>query len=190
MKKQFVVLVMAVFLISLFVSSCATPAPIIQGCECGCDCSGGKKCSTMDVAALAEKAMEETILTYVLGKEWRLIKVRVEDNFTREVHFDRAALARENLGDLFSLKFDSELISGKAEPNTYTAPYTINETEKTISIMPMRSTLMASTWQPDRLKEHDYFVYMQNALKWDVVNRNLVIFSKTMEGVDVQLTFQ
>ena len=127
------------------------------------------------------------VFSSVMEKEWSLIRVKVGDN---ETLINRETLANDNTGDLYTLKFSADLLSGKAEPNTYSAPYTINEAEQTISIMPMRTTLMASFRQSVGLAEHDYYTYMNNAYKWEFAGNNLILHSKTADGQNVQLVFE
>ena len=162
MKNLFYVPVMAIPLICLFAVSCIGTA--------NNTCNAGR-----------------SALSNVLEKEWSLIRVQVGD---KETLINREALANDNAGDLYTLKFDNNFLSGKAEPNTYSAPYTINEAEQTISIMPMRSTLMASFRQSVGLAEHDYYTYMNNAYKWEFADNNLILHSKTADGQNVQLVFE
>jgi len=162
MKNQFSLLVLSIPLICLLAISCA-----------------GTSNNSENTGRAA--------FSNVIEKEWSLIKVRVSDN---ETLINREALANDNAGDLYTLKFDNNLLSGKAEPNTYSAPYTINEAEQTISIKPMRSTLMASFRQSVGLAEHDYYTYMNNAYKWEIVNNNLILHSKSADEQNVQLVFE
>ena len=119
----------------------------------------------------------------VLGKEWSLVKVKVGN---KETVINR----EEGAGDVYTLKFDADMLSGKAEPNTYSGPYTVNEIEQTISIKPMRTTQMASFRQSVGLAEHDYYTYMNNVHKWEVTNNNLILRSKSADGQDIQLVFK
>ena len=177
MKK--ILFVLAILFISFFVSSCAS-APAKCTCECACAECG---CNP--------DAVKETDLAYILGREWKLIAVYVGDTFAREIHFDRAKLSRDNFGDIYTLKFTPEQISGKGNPNNYSAPYSILEAGKVITVQPMSSTNAYSSFYPDRLKETDYFAYMQNAFRWELnSNRKLLLHSKSEDGFDVQLTFE
>jgi len=124
----------------------------------------------------------------VTGKEWRLIEVRIESEFRREVLFDRKMLANQNARNVFNLKFDATSLAGEAAPNRYNAPYTLGE-GNAITIMPMRSTQMAAVWQPERLREHDYFQYMQNVYRWELRDGRLTLFSKNAEDQEIRLLF-
>jgi len=177
MKK--IALVLAILFVSFFVSSCVS-APAKCTCECACSECG---CNP--------DAVKETDLSYVLGREWKLIAVHVKDTFAREIHFDRAALAKDNFGDIYTLKFSPEQMSGKGNPNNYAAPYTITEVGKVITVLPMSSTNAYASFYPDRLKEVDYFAYIQNAYRWELsTGRKLMLHTKTADGFDVQMTFE
>jgi heat shock protein HslJ len=79
-------------------------------------------------------------------------------------------------------------MSGVGAPNRYTAPYTLGEGQ-TINISMIRSTLMASIFEPEKLKEREYFAYLQNAYEWGYANNRLHIKSKTAENAEVIMIF-
>jgi len=118
------------------------------------------------------------------GHEWKLIEVYIEGNNT---HFSRSTLPPEP-GNFFTLSFDAQNISGVGVPNRYSAPYTLSGNQ-TISVMLIRSTMMASFFQPENLTEHDFFTYLQNAYSWKLVDNNLELLSKTATGGEVRLVF-
>ena len=122
----------------------------------------------------------------VVEKEWKL--VQIESGLRKEVIFDRNTLSEENAGNFFTLTFNEERLSGAAAPNRYTAPYTLGE-KNTINIKPMATTMMASLFEPENLREHLYYSYMHNVYKWDLDDENLILYSKTEDGLDVRLTF-
>ena len=125
----------------------------------------------------------------VTGKEWRLIEVRIDTAFRREIIFDRNSLTKENARDVFTLRFDNANMGGTAAPNRYNAPYSLGEDRQSITISPLRSTQMAALWQPERLRENDYYAYMQNVNRWELANGRLILYSKNEEGHDVRLTY-
>jgi heat shock protein HslJ len=117
-------------------------------------------------------------------KKWRLIEVYIDGRDTR---FSRRTLT-EVLRDFYTMNFDAEIVSGVGAPNRYSAPYTLGN-NGTISIMPMRSTQMASFLEPENLTEHDFYTYMQNAHSWRFADKNLELLSKTTNGAEVRLVF-
>jgi len=186
MKKKFISLVLVILLIGLFVIGCSSTQ---TGCMCGCDCSGGTPCSG------ATKAVVETVKgafsSIATGKDWKLVQVQVSDAFSREVLFNRNTLSKENAGNIFILRFTADRLSGTAAPNTYSGSYTVNNSDRTISVQqPMTTTQMASIWQPEKLREQHYYAYLHNANKWDVVGGKLLIYSKAADGKDILLTFE
>jgi heat shock protein HslJ len=118
------------------------------------------------------------------GHEWKLIAVYINGNNTQ---FNRNSLSAE-MGNFFTLNFSPELVSGVGAPNRYSAPYALGDNQA-ISIMVMRSTLMATFLEPENLSEHDFFTYMQNSYSWKLANNNLELLSKTRDGDEVRLVF-
>jgi len=117
------------------------------------------------------------------GNEWKLIEVYIDGRDTR---FNRSTLPEE-LSNFFTLNLDGEIINGVGSPNLYSAPYTISNNQ--IKILLIRSTMMASLFQPENITEHDFFNYMQNAYEWKLVNEKLELHSKTESGSEVKLVF-
>jgi len=121
----------------------------------------------------------------VAGKEWKLINVHVND---RDIHFDRNVLSNEDAGNIFTFNFDAQSINGTGAPNRYTGPYTLGA-KQAISLTPARSTTLAPLKQPEKLREEDFFVYMQNVYKWNLVDKNLELYSKTEDAAEVLMVF-
>ncbi|MCL1905543.1 MAG: META domain-containing protein [Clostridiales bacterium] len=118
------------------------------------------------------------------GKEWKLTEVRAGD---KETVFDRKALSEEEASDIFTMLIEDELISGVGAVNRFSAPCVIGKKE--IKIQPMRTTMMAPLRQPEKLKEHEFFIYLQNTTEWKVVDKKLEFHSKTDDGTPVVLVF-
>jgi heat shock protein HslJ len=121
----------------------------------------------------------------VTGKEWKLIEVRIDN---KNINFNRATLVNEGFGEIFTLNFDAQNISGVGAPNRYSAPYTLDKNQS-ISVKLARATLMAPIREPEKLKEHDFFSYIQNASSWNLAGQNLELRSKTESGSEVVLVF-
>jgi len=141
-----------------------------------------KSAPMVEKAALSEKETSE--FSNVAGKDWKLIEVRINNIDTG---FNRNSLARDSV-DFFTANFDSEMISGTGAPNRYSAPYKLGE-GGSISLLTVRATLMATIFETEKLKEHEFFGYIQNAYKWNFVNNNLVLSSKAENGSEVVLVF-
>jgi hypothetical protein len=53
----------------------------------------------------------------------------------------------------------------------------------------MISTLMAPLRELEELKEHEYYMYLQSATKWNLEKENLELYSKGEDGAEVVLVF-
>ncbi|MCL2879838.1 MAG: hypothetical protein FWF29_06310, partial [Treponema sp.] len=52
-------------------------------------------------------------------------------------------------------------------------------------------TMMAPLWEPEKLKEQDYFTYIQNAYKWSFTkDGTLELSSKNADGTEVVLVYE
>jgi len=120
----------------------------------------------------------------VRDKDWKLMEVRA----AKDIIFERGMLPQEGLNDVFTLRFDGERVSGVGCPNRYFAPYTLAE-KQSIDIKPIAGTLMAALFEPEQLKEREYFNYLENAVEWNIVKGNLELRSKNSEGKTVFLVF-
>jgi heat shock protein HslJ len=123
--------------------------------------------------------------TDVSDKNWKLLEVRDEK---KNVIFQRSMLKQEVPGDVFTLRFDAERVSGAGCPNRYFAPYGLAE-KQAIKINPIAATLMLALFEPEQLKESEFFAYLENADQWNLVKGNLELRSKNNEDKTVFLVF-
>ena len=121
----------------------------------------------------------------VMGKEWKLVEVRTGD---KDTAFNRSTLSKEGASDIFTMKIEAELLSGVGASNRFTAPYTLGEGQS-IEVQPMRATLMAPLRQPEKLREDQFFTYLQNTTEWQIADKTLEFHSKTNEGAPIVLVF-
>jgi heat shock protein HslJ len=145
--------------------------------------SAPKSAEITDSVTLSASEMAGNELT---GKGWKLTEVRINNVNTG---FNRKDLPRIGLTAVgsFTLIFDAETINGVGAPNRYIAPYT--RTGNQISISLMATTKMATFSGLDEIKEQEYFIYLQNANSWNLVNDTLELHSKTADGKAVILIF-
>ena len=120
----------------------------------------------------------------VVDKDWKLIAVRGPGNIT----FDRSKLAEENFADIFTLRFDKERVNGVGAPNRYFAPNTLAD-KQGISIKAIAQSQMAPLREPEKLKEQEFFAYLQNTTKWNMVKGNLELHSADNNGAATVLVF-
>jgi heat shock protein HslJ len=121
----------------------------------------------------------------VLGKEWLLVEVRTKDE---NITFDRKNLESEGFKNIFTINFDKERLSGTGAPNRYTAPFAL-EKNQGITVKAVAGTMMAAIREPEKLKEHDFFTYLQNTSKWNLVNGKLELYTKNESGEEAVLVF-
>jgi len=132
----------------------------------------------------------KTKFSDVRDKDWKLMEVRArtESAFGKDVIFNRRMLTQESLKDVFTLRFDAERVSGVGCPNRYFAPYDLAE-KQGIDIKPIAATLMLALFEPEQLKEREFFAYLENADQWSLVKGNLELRSTNDAGAAVLLVF-
>jgi len=133
-----------------------------------------------------EAQEERTVLDFseVIGHEWKLIEVHIDGQNTQ---FRRSSLPVE-LRNCFTINFDRNTASGIGAPNRYSAPYAAGDNH-TIRIMTAVSTRMAPLFESDKLKEYDYFTYIQTSHSWNIIGGQFELHSKTANGREVRLVF-
>ncbi|MDR0290166.1 MAG: META domain-containing protein [Treponema sp.] len=131
----------------------------------------------------------------IQNKDWKLVEVWNKSTaHPEDIHFERIKLTKEGFSEIFTLRFDSDIADGMARingvgaPNHFFAPYTL-EDKQGISIKPIAQTLMAPLHEPEKLKEHEYLMYLQNTTTWNIVKGNLVLHSQSESGAEVIMTF-
>ena len=117
----------------------------------------------------------------IIGREWIL------DEF---IHGSEAVSINRTrsgaLGEIFTLRFDEERVSGMAAPNRYFGPYTAGA-GNTLSIGPMAGTLMASFFEPEELKEHEFYAYLEKVEMWELRGKRLVLHTNGEDGKEAML---
>ena len=123
--------------------------------------------------------------TDVSGKEWKLTDVRLND---KSINFDRNTLDSEGYGEIFTLVFDNGQLSGIGAPNRFSASFTLGKNQA-IEVKQLSETTMEPLRQPEKLKEKDYFAYIQNAYEWTLLSNNLELSAKSEASDEVVLVF-
>jgi heat shock protein HslJ len=121
----------------------------------------------------------------VMNRDWNLAEVRIKPE---NIIIERGKLAEEGFGDIFTLRFDAERVNGIGAPNRYFAPYTLAD-KRGITVKTVAQTLMIAIRELEKLKEHDFFVYLQNVTKWNFVKENLELYSTGEDGAQAVLVF-
>ena len=120
-------------------------------------------------------------ISEIQDRNWILEEARVNSN---QVQIDRSI----GMQEIFTLRFEADRISGVGAPNRYFAPYSAGQ-NNTLSMGMIAGTLMAPLFEPEGLKEHDYFTYLGNVISWDIINERLVLNSRDANGNPVVLIF-
>jgi len=160
---------------------CFLIAGLIMSCT---STSGGTSRDTSDNAAVKNDTSENQNNAHLWAAPLKLIEVYINGT---DAQYRRSAVIESN--GFFTVQFTASAVVGKGAPNSYSGPCTINK-DGVISIMPMRSTLMASFIEPENLKEHEFYIYVQNTYKRAIVNNRMELYSKTEDGRDVRLVFE
>jgi heat shock protein HslJ len=121
----------------------------------------------------------------VRDKDWNLKEVQLKSG---NIVIDRNKTAELGMGIIYTLRFDAGRVGGTALPNIFNGPYTLSD-KQGISIGNMAATLMAPLFEPEGLREHEYFAYLANTTKWNIVDGNLELYSKNSDGSEAVLVF-
>jgi heat shock protein HslJ len=129
-------------------------------------------------------AAASAALAAISGKDWKLSEIRKGNVVTV---IDRKKLQSDGMGDIFTLNV-GERLTGKGAPNRFTAGYQAGA-DNSITVTPPASTLMASIYDPERIREKDYFQYLTNAKRWRLNQGKLEIYSSDASGKETVLVY-
>jgi hypothetical protein len=124
-------------------------------------------------------------LSTITGKEWKLSEVRLPG---KTILVDRNKLTADKMGDLFTFTVDNSRISGKAAPNRYTSVYQAGA-NNALTIQPPISTLMASIYDPERIREREYFQYISRVKSWKLNQGKLELYTTDASNKEVVLVY-
>ena len=124
----------------------------------------------------------------VTNKDWRLAELRRAGRTVTINRTPPASFATVDLSDWFTLRFVDGQVSGRAAPNNYGAPYTQADNQA-ITIGLARTTMMASFYQLEELKEQEFFAYLQNVSRWNLAGGNLELYSRGADDSEAVLVF-
>ncbi|MDR3139780.1 MAG: META domain-containing protein [Treponema sp.] len=118
-------------------------------------------------------------------KDWKLVTVRTKSG---DISFDRDRLIAEGFGDIFTIRFGADQFSGTGAPNRCFGPYGI-EKDQAIWIDTTPATSREPVRNPEKLREHDFFTYLQNAFRWAINGGNLELSTKEEDGAEAVMVF-
>ena len=134
-------------------------------------------------AARVGTAVQSTAsMADIQGRDWVLAELR---SASATVRINRT---RPGAADVYTLRFDTERLSGAAAPNRYFAPYTSGP-GGTLSIGMVAGTLMAPLFENEDLREHEYFGYLNRVNRWELRGGNLELHTSSENGAAAVLVF-
>jgi hypothetical protein len=135
--------------------------------------------------ACAGQAAFQVSVDELKGKEWRLKGIQ---SGARNIVLDRQKLEGEGFPGVFTLVFEDGQVHGRGAPNTYRAPCEEGQNHS-LSIGNAAATLMAPLREPEDFKEGEYFTLLGNVYRWELVQDDLKLYTKTEDGKDAILVF-
>jgi heat shock protein HslJ len=123
--------------------------------------------------------------TVIRDKDWNLKEVQLKSG---NIIIDRNKTAELGMGIIYTLRFEVGRVGGTGAPNLFNGPYTLTD-KQGITIGNMAATLMAPLFEPEGLKEQEYFSYLHNTTKWNIVDGNLELHTKGNDGAEAVLVF-
>jgi heat shock protein HslJ len=124
----------------------------------------------------------------IIEKEWKLTEIKSSPD-TAASRFSRQELAEIGMENAYTLRFEEDRLAGMGAPNRYFAPYEQGEGQA-LSVKAIAGTLMASFREPDSLKEREYFTFLENVERWDLVQGKLHLHTKNEQGEETTLIFE
>ncbi|MDR1904730.1 MAG: META domain-containing protein [Treponema sp.] len=123
-------------------------------------------------------------ITDIRGPEWQLVEFKTA---SEHVLFDRNKLESEGFGDIFTLRFNSGELEGKAAPNRYAGPYQLGDGQAlTIGNVAGGSQ---GVFEPVKIKEIEYFGYLGKVRRWAFNQGRLELYSADAGGGEAVLTY-
>ena len=119
----------------------------------------------------------------VQGRDWVLVELKSGAN---SISIKRPAA--NGMGEIYTLKFDADRLSGVGAPNRYFAPFTAGDGH-TLSIGMIAGTLMAPLFENEDLKEQEFFGYLNRVNRWELVNKKLELYSSSENNTETILVF-
>ena len=126
--------------------------------------------------------MEENMVsvTDIQGKIWKLEEVRTGQNAVR--------INAAGGNQVYTIRFEAERIDGVGAPNRYFGPWTDNG-GNSLSIGLVGSTMMASLFERDDLKEQEYFNFLGKVFKWELRNGKLELYTLNENNAEAVLIY-
>jgi len=147
--------------------------------------SCGTDRAARDAAAVATDAAAviDVDFSELMYMDWMLSEIRTAS--------ETITLDRDDpmgFGDIFTLRFEGDMVFGRAMPNTYRGPYTLGENQA-LAFGLMATTMMATLVEPEGLNEHQFFVHLGNVTRWGFADGNLELHAIDEYSAEAILVF-
>jgi hypothetical protein len=137
------------------------------------------------IACASQAALSQVSFDELKGKEWRLKGIQTG---ARSIVLDRQKLESDGFTGIFTLVFEDGQVHGRGAPNAYRAPYEEGQNQS-LSIGNAAATLMAPLREPEDFNEREYFTLLGNVYRWDLVQGDLKLYTKTGDDKEAILIF-
>lgn len=149
-------------------------------------CAANPKVTAVNAAdkdrpSQAENSVSPLNFSDITGKDWILMEVRTGSTV---ISIERPSMSASS----FTIKFDENRVSGVGAPNRYFSSYTKGE-GNAISIGMVGATQMASLFELETLKEHEYFEYLSKVTSWNISDGKLELYTSNKNGVPSVLVY-
>ncbi|GHV84051.1 hypothetical protein AGMMS50212_13910 [Spirochaetia bacterium] len=141
-------------------------------------------CATRQAAAAAAPKADADF-NIVKGITWQLDKIT---DAAGSVIFDKAKEDASKFGVCFTLTF-GERASGLGVANNFIAPYEILAGQK-LNIGVAAATMKMALTEPNALKEHEYYAFLEKINSWLQDGDTLLLKSAKADGSGVTLQFK
>lgn len=168
MRKPRIIFKVLVFGASLFASCASKP-----------DVRDEQIAKNASEAVVNPVSVKPADFSEVLEKTWELIEVKSYSGVV--------IIERQNMQDIYTVRFAKGRLSGKGAPNLYNGPYTQGNSHD-ISFGSIAGAKMAMLQEPESLKEHEYFSYLAKTTSWEASGGQLILFTSSESG-EVVLVF-
>ena len=145
-------------------------------------------CASSGSISSNNKNHEKPDFDNIIGKTWQLVKVETESN--KNIELDRNQMNTMNQGNMFTLLFTNDKISGKAAPNNYFGQI-IDQADGKIVFGQIAATKMAliTDIKNISLNEDEYFHLLQNTFSWGITDNCLILYTANNANEKVKLIY-
>jgi hypothetical protein len=128
---------------------------------------------------------QNTAYEELLNIVWLLSEIQVNHG---KMELDRAAMAANGMGDIYTMQLAEESVSGKAAPNRYLTTFELRYNHD-FRLRPIVGTMLPANINVGGLMENEYYWYLQRATHWEIVNNALELYAYPAQNETVVLRY-